>query len=387
MSAVGAQTYTPDRSAAITTQTFTDGVTQSASSWATDVDTATYSALTGVTGTNTVAGTGPASMTAYASGQMFRFVPAGANTGAATLNITANSIALGAKNIFSRGLALVGGEIVNGRPVVVVYDGTQFNIVGNGYPQPVLRSYLAGLGMTPGTGTSTSTMSIAAGQCADINNAKLMNLTSAILKTTAAWSLGNNGGGLDTGAIANGSTYHFHAIERLDTNVVDVVFSLNVSSPTLPTSYNLSRRIASALTGATSTWTAFVQDGDLFELSVPVGTVSATNPGTSAVVTTVSSIPSGMSVLAWINAVLNNGTTDNIALYLSDPNVTDSTAVAGSRSSLQGIAGQATAASSADFYVRTNTSSQIRYRLSASGVGDVVKIASKGWIDRRGRDA
>lgn len=78
--------------------------------------------LTSVSGTNTItaAVTG---LAAYAAGQVFRFIAAGANTGAVTLNINA----LGAKAITKQGTtALVSGDIVSGSTVVVVYDGTQF---------------------------------------------------------------------------------------------------------------------------------------------------------------------------------------------------------------------------------------------------------------------
>lgn len=91
--------------------------------------------LTSVAGTNTVTGSvaaqGSITMapTAYASGMRFHFVPANANTGAATLNVNS----LGAKNIFLNGAALVGYELLTRSPVIVEYDGTQFNVVGGAY--------------------------------------------------------------------------------------------------------------------------------------------------------------------------------------------------------------------------------------------------------------
>lgn len=142
----------------MTTQTFTDGVTLSAASWATDVDTATYSSLTSVSGTNTITATGPASATAYAAGQIFRFIPANTNTGPATINITCNSVALGAKNIFANGAALAGGEIIASLPVVIQYDGTQFNIIASaGMPTMVDQSVCDGrLTLTTATPVTTS---------------------------------------------------------------------------------------------------------------------------------------------------------------------------------------------------------------------------------------
>lgn len=118
---------------------FVSGVSVSAAPWFNDVDTAAYNYLTSVSGTNTITATGPTSMTAYAAGQMFKVVPAATNSGATTLNI--NSI--GAKNVFYAGAACVGGEIVISVPVLVLYDGTQFNIIGN---RPLLRSVTNSLG-------------------------------------------------------------------------------------------------------------------------------------------------------------------------------------------------------------------------------------------------
>lgn len=92
--------------------------------------------LTSVAGTNTITATATG-LTAYALGQKFRFIPAATNTGATTLNITS----LGAQSIFWNGAACVGGELRSGIPVEVTYDGTQFNILGNGFNAPFLDTH------------------------------------------------------------------------------------------------------------------------------------------------------------------------------------------------------------------------------------------------------
>ena len=81
--------------------------------------------LTAVAGTNTItANLATPTLTAYATGNAFRFVAAGTNTGATTLNI--NSI--GAKTVQKDGSALVAGDIVSGRSYMVLYDGTNFQL-------------------------------------------------------------------------------------------------------------------------------------------------------------------------------------------------------------------------------------------------------------------
>lgn len=89
--------------------------------------------LTGTAGTNTITAGGPSALAAYAPGQRFTFLPANTNTGAATINITpSGGAALGAKNIFNAGVALVAGEIKAAVPCEILYDGTQFNLLSNG---------------------------------------------------------------------------------------------------------------------------------------------------------------------------------------------------------------------------------------------------------------
>lgn len=84
--------------------------------------------LTGVAGVDTITGTSPVPFSAYVAGQSFRFVAAGANaTNAVTLNING----LGAKAVTKRGaVPLSVGDIRSGAEIVVMYDGTQFQLVG-----------------------------------------------------------------------------------------------------------------------------------------------------------------------------------------------------------------------------------------------------------------
>jgi len=81
--------------------------------------------LVTVTGTDTILATSSPAVVAYATGQTFRFVSAGANTGAATFNLNS----LGAKAITKNGTtALSAGDIPSGSVVHVTYDGTQFQL-------------------------------------------------------------------------------------------------------------------------------------------------------------------------------------------------------------------------------------------------------------------
>ena len=81
--------------------------------------------LTGVAGTDAITGSLTPTLTSYVAGQTFRFVAAGANTGAVTLNINS----LGAKAVTKSGTQpLEVGDIASGAAIQVVYDGTQFQL-------------------------------------------------------------------------------------------------------------------------------------------------------------------------------------------------------------------------------------------------------------------
>jgi hypothetical protein len=100
----------------------------------TAVQNSAYQYIASVAGTNTITGTLTPTPSAYVAGQMFRMVAAGANTGATTLNLNG----LGAKAVTFQGAnALAGGEILAGGAYELIYDGTQFQLVGSFASGPI----------------------------------------------------------------------------------------------------------------------------------------------------------------------------------------------------------------------------------------------------------
>jgi uncharacterized protein YjbI with pentapeptide repeats len=86
----------------------------------------TAAKLITISGTDTITGTMSPTLTAYAAGQLFYFVAGAANTGAVTLNVDG----LGAKSVTRDGSsALAAGDINSGEMVVVIYDGTRFQMI------------------------------------------------------------------------------------------------------------------------------------------------------------------------------------------------------------------------------------------------------------------
>lgn len=107
-----------------------------------------------------------------------------------------------------------------------------------------MQKHIAGLTFQNAADTLND-ITVLAGSARDTTNTEDMVLASSLTKRIdAAWAVGDNQGGLDTGAVGN-FTYHLWLIKRTDTDVVDVLFSLSATAPTMPTNYTKKRRIGS----------------------------------------------------------------------------------------------------------------------------------------------
>lgn len=248
----------------------------------------------------------------------------------------------------------------------------------------ILPGYLFGCNMS--TAGSSATMSIAAGRATDSTGLQSMALTT-LAKTTAAWAVGTAAGGLDTGAIANNTWYHFYVIRRPDTGVVDVVFSTNATTPTLPANYTQFRRIGSGRTNGLAQWTPFVQDGDYFRWLTAVADVSGSvNPG-SAPITVTLTTPLGVSTFANLNIRIVDTAGPNYSLLVTDLAANAEVPAIGASPFAHATAPAANVQAVANINVRTNTSSQVRAQLSSSAASTVYSIITNGWTDTRGRNA
>ncbi|VVD96592.1 hypothetical protein PIN31009_01907 [Pandoraea iniqua] len=100
------------------------------------VQDGTMQFLTGTSGSDTItASSAVPPLTAYVAGQRFSFVAAATNT---TSTVTLNINGIGAKPISKQvWTPLIPGDIAAGMVVTVVYDGTQFQIVGGPMGQSI----------------------------------------------------------------------------------------------------------------------------------------------------------------------------------------------------------------------------------------------------------
>jgi hypothetical protein len=246
-----------------------------------------------------------------------------------------------------------------------------------------LRGHIDGLTLSR---ASATTVTVAVGSARDGTDAATLYLSSAITKTlqsSGVWTAGTGNNGLDTGARANSTWYHVWVIGKTD-GTTDWLYSTSASAPTMPTGYTLKRRVGSVKTDGSGNLINFVQLNDRFLWDVPVQDVNTTNPGTSAVLATLS-VPTGVKVcpIALYQAAYLNTVYD---VLITSPDQTDTAPT----SSLYNARANASASTYFTFVgidVWTNTSGQIRYRVDTSTANVIAYITTFGWIDPRGRDA
>jgi hypothetical protein len=225
-------------------------------------------------------------------------------------------------------------------------------------------------------------ITIAPGKARDSTDAVNIILAAALTKRlNANWVVGNDQGGLDSGSAAN-VTYHVWLIERADTGVVDALFSTSATSPTMPANYTHKRRIGSILREAASI-VDFRQSGDKFWRAIPTGDVNDGSPGTAAV-TRLLKVPIGIQVDAMVVHSITQGSGSacyGLLSSLLDTSIVPSVTV----HDLAILGNSDSSDNSVSREITTNTSGQIRSRLSSSIGSTIETVTTFGWVDTRGR--
>lgn len=154
----------------------------------------------------------------------------GANTGLLTTKGDL-LVGLGSGNTSRLGVG-VPGSILMARPI---------ETTGLAWAA-ALNKFISGFTYANSVGDVVNDIDIAAGGAMDSTSAYWITGTAKTKQLDAAWAVGTNAGGLDTGAIGN-NDYYIHAIVRSDTGVVDYLFSLSSTAPTMPANYDFRRLI------------------------------------------------------------------------------------------------------------------------------------------------
>lgn len=302
------------------TLTLSDAATLGAGWFCTirNVDSSNTITLARATGGDTIDGAA-ASVTLYPSDNFMVYVNA-AGSGFFTKGFLASAAVKFAGNVNLAADVDVGGSELLAGSVIAA------NAAGTGVVGWAPRGYCSGLTFANNAGDATNDLDIAVGEAADSTNVVIMKLTSAITKQSdVAWAVGSGNGGLDTGAVGN-SDYYIWLIMRSDTGVVDVLYSLSSTAPTMPTNYDYKRVIGwFKRVGATivACHTYELSGGGLELLwDSPTLDVNLANTLTTSQRTDAVKVPLNFSVVAGMNVNLTDAST-GFRVYMHCPDATD----------------------------------------------------------------
>lgn len=263
-------------------------------------------------------------------------------------------------------------------------NATKYTTVGNIQTAQaaltgVNTAFLSGMVLSNDAGTPASKIDISAGACRNSTDVDNIVIGSFVKNLTTTWVVGTGNAGLDTGTVAN-STYHVFVIKRPDTGLVDMLFSLSPTAPTLPTNYTLFRRVGSIVRSAGSIL-AFIQDGDNFYWNNASLTADLSVTATRTKAALAINVPSGIRVRAHLQYQIgvNTGGGTTVAIIIYDGANTN---IAATFASLQQT-NQAYSSGVVDQY--TNTSAQIQVAITGSPTTSSNTVTTLGWADGRGK--
>lgn len=243
-----------------------------------------------------------------------------------------------------------------------------------------LNKAIYGFTYANNSGDATNDLDIAAGGAMDATGAYWMTGAALTKQSDAAWAVGTGAGALDTGAVGN-SDYHIWVIARSDTGVIDYLFSLSSTAPTMPTNYDFKRLIGwfKRVGGTIVAFHTYETEGGGIEmnwdsptldvnLAATLGTARRTDPV---------KVPLNFSTKANLNIEIDDaGTT--IAAYIYCPDQTDLAPSSTAAPLATVINSTTTVAAFANVVVRTSAAGLIAARASTSTV-DNYRVSTLGF--------
>ena len=244
------------------------------------------------------------------------------------------------------------------------------------------RSHLAGFPLSNNGTTPLRKVDVGPGECLSDDQEELLTRDATLIKQLdAAWTVGNDQGGLDTGTIEANTRYYVFAIKRLDTGVEDVLLSKSFSAPTMPANYTKKRRLRGMLiTDGSSDIRAFTQTDDYFEYTTPLRDHNATIGASSS--SFLLPVPVGLKLRVHVIVGIIKIGAGPIA-YARDPD-SDDLAPSASNAPLFNVQTPGTSAAAAEqLVIQTNDSGEIAVRASEATV--TLRIVTLAFEDRAGR--
>jgi hypothetical protein len=296
-------------------------------------------------------------------------------------DLTAIAALAGTDNIYYRSGAAAWSSVTVGSGLS--FTGGTLAVSASG---TLPRSYLTGLALSNNGADATNDIDIASGICRASDNAADLTIAATHVKQIdvvfAEYSvIGTASGGRDSADNLTGAKW-FYAYLIGGSGKNDQAFFSTSASPTLPSGFTYSRTIGSVYwTG--STVKAFTQTGDVFHWTAPALDVDVTNLGGSTTGYTLTT-PTGRKCLAILNITVGDGTAATRVYVHSPDNGDDAASATANPLATTWVIVNTANSSHGAVQIMTGTTSNIR--AVSSDTSTTLKIATLGFIDRRGRD-
>jgi len=270
----------------------------------------TAAKLITIAGADTITGTMSPTLTAYAAGQLFYFVAAGANTGAVTLNVDG----LGSRAVTRDGSsALAAGDINSGEMVVVIYDGTRFQMINaaNSFGNTTINGTLTVTGKsnlaevsTPSINASVAAVTTLTAAGASVTSA---NIGTAVVTTLTATGASVTSANVGTAVVTN-LTATGASVASVNAGVA-LLTTATVTNLTATGASIASANIGSLTLSGISVASANFGVAVVTDLRVTGASVTSENVGTAVITTaTVTNLTATGASVASANAGVANVT-------------------------------------------------------------------------------
>ena len=258
----------------------------------------------------------------------------------------------------------------------------EVNSGATGYSLRGLRSFIAGF--IPAHDADTEhDMGFGNGTCSNAAGARLYDWALDYVKQIdVTWAVGDDAGGMFTGAVAADTAYHACLIQKDSDASLDWGWDTSISGANTPAGYTFVRRLFSILTDSSSniingSWMETAGGGLLVEYLETILDLSAYGAATTRQ-TLVVSVPTGLQMLARLGIFhfYNSGSASNA--WIRSVNFTD---VTPGNPSLDLTVEAGTTRSTAVKDVETDTSATLAHRQTQTTSDLYIKTI--GFVDQR----
>jgi len=236
------------------------------------------------------------------------------------------------------------------------------------------RDHIGGCRLLP---DGTTELQVSAGQVVDDANTVMFNI-AALGKTGGSWAVGDGNGGLDTGVIAAGF-YSVYGIHRSDTNVSDILLSLNATSPSMPTNYDSKRHLGFVEVDGSDQFIEHIQHEN-FTQRKTAATPLTSSSGT-ATLRTLNGVPTGKKLRVKLNVYVQENDAGIAGVSHWDPAL-GSTNPTGDNGRVRHHSSATVGGHSTEIEVITDTSARI-YNQSTGTIGSYSAEVIGWYYDRK----